>query len=173
MFPIRTTNTSKVFIKMIRLKMHAMTELIVSDRMAPQQLATNIKYYRNQYDLTQQQLADKLKISRSVVAKWENGDVLPDLPALIKLSEVFSQSIDHLLGVNKHADQLLSDFQQYYQINDQEKTLIDESLLDLFSFLVKNPDLKEQLQLFSQLTIKQQRAVKRTLSTLINEVKKI
>src|SRR5690625_7210345 len=112
MFLIRTTNTSKIFIKMIRLKMHAMTELIVSDIIAPQQLATNIKNYRNQYDLTQQQLADKLKIYRSVVAKWENGDVLPDLPSMIKLSEVFSQDIVHLIGVKKHADQMLSDFQQ-------------------------------------------------------------
>lgn len=158
---------------MIRLKLTTMTETIVSDRMSIQQLATNIKYYRNQYKWTQQQLADELKISRSVVAKWENGDVLPDLPALVKLGQLFQQSIDHLLGLNKHADQLLSDFQQYYQINDEEEPLIDESLLDLISFLVKNPAFKDQIQLLSQLTIKQQRAVQHMFTTIINEIDKL
>ncbi|WP_440896397.1 helix-turn-helix transcriptional regulator [Amphibacillus sp. Q70] len=146
---------------------------IVSDKMAAQQLAANIKYYRKQYNWTQQQLANELKISRSVIAKWENGDVLPDLPALIKLSQVFHQTIDHLLGMNEHADQLLSDFQQFYQANIEEELTIDESFLDLVNYLVKNPILKEQLEQVTQLSIKQQKAIQRMFGTLVNEIEKL
>lgn len=135
-------------------------------------LAANIKYYRTNQNWTQQQLADKLKISRSVIAKWENGDVLPDLPAIIKLSQIFSQSIDNLLGHNKHADQLLSDFQQFYQTNSEHEQTIDETFLDLISFFIKNPQYRDQFVQISKMPIKHQKAIQRMIATMINEIDK-
>lgn len=141
--------------------------------MSIHKLASNIKYYRTNLNWTQQQLADKLKISRSVVAKWENGDVLPDLPAIIKLSHIFHQSIDSLLGLNKHADQLLSDFQQFYQTNAEDQQAIDETFLDLISFFIKNPQYRDQLIQISKMPIKHQKAIQRMIATMINEIDKL
>lgn len=136
-------------------------------------LATNIKYYRKQYNWTQQQLANELAISRSVIAKWENGDVLPDLMALIKLSRLFNQTVDHLLGINSQTDQLLNDFQQFYQTNSENEPVIDENLLNTIDYLVKNPLLKEQIERLSHLSIKQQKAVQRILQTTLNEAERL
>lgn len=140
--------------------------------MSIHKLATNIKYYRTNLNWTQQQLADKLKISRSVIAKWENGDVLPDLPSIIKLGQIFHQSIDNLLGLNMHADQLLSDFQQFYQTNAEDQQTIDETLLNLISFFIKNPQFRDQLVQISKMPIKHQKAIQRMIATIVNEIDK-
>src|SRR5699024_12095685 len=63
-----------------------------------EQISQNIKFFREQHNLTQQQLADQLQMSRSVVAKWENELVVPDILSLLKLSHIFQISLDHLVG---------------------------------------------------------------------------
>lgn len=42
-------------------------------------LGDNIKKLREEHSLTQQQLADKLYVSRQTVCRWENGSRCPDL----------------------------------------------------------------------------------------------
>ena len=42
-------------------------------------LSDNIKKLREEKNLTQQQLADKLYVSRQTVCRWENGSRCPDL----------------------------------------------------------------------------------------------
>ena len=42
-------------------------------------LGDNIKRMREEHSLTQQQLADKLYVSRQTVCRWENGSRCPDL----------------------------------------------------------------------------------------------
>lgn len=43
----------------------------------------NLKIYRRESGLTQEQVAEKLNVSRQAVAKWENGDTLPDIEAAL------------------------------------------------------------------------------------------
>lgn len=54
--------------------------------------------------LTQQQLADKLMVSRQAVAKWESDRGMPDIENLRKLSGLLSVSIDYLLDDGKTLD---------------------------------------------------------------------
>lgn len=56
-----------------------------------------LKERRSQLDLTQQQVAEKLYISRQTISNWENGKSYPDLDMLIKISDVYQVSIDSLL----------------------------------------------------------------------------
>lgn len=63
---------------------------------------------RLEKNMTQQQLADKISISRQGVSKWENGRTLPDYYALIKLSEIFDVSIDELLAGEKNPKENVS-----------------------------------------------------------------
>lgn len=46
---------------------------------------------------SQEQLADKLEVSRQAVSKWESGQGNPDLENVIKLSEIYGVSTDYIL----------------------------------------------------------------------------
>lgn len=57
-----------------------------------------IKTLREEFGYTQQDLANKLNSSKSVIGLYENETRKPSLEILLKLSEVFNCSIDYLLG---------------------------------------------------------------------------
>ena len=52
---------------------------------------------RRKQGMSQEQLADRLGITRQSVSKWESGAALPELVKLITLSEMFQVSIDYLV----------------------------------------------------------------------------
>ena len=57
-----------------------------------------LQQLRKQKGLTQEQLAEKMFVSRTAVSKWESGKGYPNLDSLKYLSEIFSVSIDDLLS---------------------------------------------------------------------------
>ncbi len=57
-----------------------------------------IKFLREELNMTQQELADKLEGAKSTIAMYEKGDRKPSLEVLVKLSEIFNCSIDYILG---------------------------------------------------------------------------
>jgi transcriptional regulator with XRE-family HTH domain len=61
------------------------------------ELKDKIQELRKCKKLSQENLAEKLNISRQAVAKWENGETYPDINNLIGLSNIFNISIDRLL----------------------------------------------------------------------------
>ncbi len=63
-----------------------------------------LQQLRNQKGLTQEQLAEKVCVSRVAVSKWESGRGYPNLDSLKKLSEIFAISIDELLSSNELID---------------------------------------------------------------------
>lgn len=52
---------------------------------------------RRREGLSQEQLADRLGVTRQSVSKWESGAVMPELIKLITLSEMFDVSVDYLV----------------------------------------------------------------------------
>lgn len=56
-----------------------------------------IKHIRQQENLTQEQFAEKLSVSRQAVSNWENNKNLPDIGMLILMSDVFQISLDQLI----------------------------------------------------------------------------
>lgn len=52
---------------------------------------------RKRLGLSQDELAQKLDVSRQSVSKWENGTATPDLDKIIKLAEIFGMSVDELV----------------------------------------------------------------------------
>lgn len=57
-----------------------------------------IKKLRGKNGLTQEQMAERLMISRQAVSRWENGETQPDTESLKLLSKEFNVSINTLLG---------------------------------------------------------------------------
>ena len=52
---------------------------------------------RTRLGLSQEELAEKLGVSRQSVSKWETGQSLPDLEKIIKLADLFGVSVDELV----------------------------------------------------------------------------
>lgn len=50
--------------------------------------------------LSQTEVAAKLNVTKQSVANWENGNVMPSIDMLIKISTVFNVSSDFLLGLD-------------------------------------------------------------------------
>lgn len=65
--------------------------------MEQQNLADRIQQLRKQNSLSQEQLADKLHVSRQAVSKWESAQSQPDLDKILAMSELFRVSTDYLL----------------------------------------------------------------------------
>lgn len=64
-------------------------------------LSEKIKSYRKTFDLSQEQLAEKLNVSRQVITKWETEGGLPEISNLKGLAELMNVSIDYLLDEEK------------------------------------------------------------------------
>jgi transcriptional regulator with XRE-family HTH domain len=52
---------------------------------------------RKNKGMTQEELAEKLDISRQAVAKWESGQAYPDISNLIQISNLFNVTVDYLV----------------------------------------------------------------------------
>lgn len=56
----------------------------------------NIKAMREKRQLTQSDLAEKLSVSQTCIAKWETGEAMPRADKLPELAKIFGCSIDDL-----------------------------------------------------------------------------
>lgn len=61
------------------------------------ELGKQIRKYRKEQSLSQDELAEKVYVSRQTISNWENDKSYPDVNSLIFLSEVFHTSIDNLI----------------------------------------------------------------------------
>ncbi len=59
--------------------------------------ANNFKLFRKKSGYTQEDIAEKLGVSRQAVAKWENGDTTPDIEFCIQLAELYGTTLDALV----------------------------------------------------------------------------
>lgn len=62
--------------------------------------AKNLQILRKMLNMTQEELAEKMKISRQTVSKWELGVILPEVEKLLELGRLFHCSVDSLLQDN-------------------------------------------------------------------------
>ncbi|MDD6207297.1 MAG: helix-turn-helix transcriptional regulator [Clostridiales bacterium] len=70
-------------------------------------LGEKLKEARKQASLSQEQLSEKLGVSRSAVAKWETDKGLPDVDNLKVLSKLLNVSVDYLLDDGELMDELV------------------------------------------------------------------
>lgn len=70
-------------------------------------LGEKIKEARKQAGLSQEQLSEKLGVSRSAVAKWETDNGIPDVDNLKVLSKLLTVSVDYLLDDGEVLNELI------------------------------------------------------------------
>lgn len=71
-------------------------------------LSEKILSLRKQNRLSQEELAEKLNISRQAVSRWEVGSAQPDASNVLQLSKLFGVTADYLLNDDYESDQTVS-----------------------------------------------------------------
>ncbi|MEA4832020.1 MAG: helix-turn-helix transcriptional regulator [Oscillospiraceae bacterium] len=56
-----------------------------------------IKKFREDNNMTQDQLAEKMNVTRQAVSNWENSKTQPDIDTLFKLSQIFNVSVEEII----------------------------------------------------------------------------
>lgn len=74
----------------------------------------NLRSLREKNNMTQEQLAERMEVSRQTVSKWESGASMPEMEKLVQLTEMFGCTMDGLLKGNMHLE------------NQKESELYDE-----------------------------------------------
>jgi transcriptional regulator with XRE-family HTH domain len=64
-------------------------------------IGRKIKNARTNANLTQEQVAETLGVSRQTVSNWENEKTYPDIVSVVKMSDLYNISLDHLLKEEK------------------------------------------------------------------------
>jgi transcriptional regulator with XRE-family HTH domain len=127
-------------------------------------LGEKLKYLRKQHNWTQEQLAQHLNISRSQISKWENGELLPDVQSLQKLSNLYKVSVDFLIGKHTTKQELLREVNLLYQTDR-----IDEKMLDIIDYFHQNTKMKETIYSLTQLPVKKRKHLEAIIVALVKE----
>ena len=61
------------------------------------EIGSKIKQARMEAKFTQEQIAEKLGVSRQTISNWENEKSYPDIASVLKLSDLYNVSLDYLL----------------------------------------------------------------------------
>jgi len=97
-------------------------------------LGEKLKEARKQCGLSQEQLAEKMTVSRSAIAKWETDKGLPDVDNLKALAQLLNVSVDYLLDDSGTVD--VQVIRQAYDLSDYgrgiRKTKKDRLILAKF-----------------------------------------
>lgn len=85
-------------------------------------IGQKIAELRANMDLSQEQLAEKLYVTRAMVSKWERGICLPDYNMILKIAEIMSVSPDEIMSRN---DAVLNELYSFLSDTDSNDLLKD------------------------------------------------
>lgn len=91
-------------------------------------LGEKIQKLRKSCGLSQLQLAEQLDVSRQSVSKWELNESVPDINKIVRLSELFSVSVDELLK---------EQYTSYVENVDTKSTIEDIVQMNYINSLIK------------------------------------
>ncbi len=74
------------------------------------EIGSKLKQARKEKGVTQEQSAELLGVSRQTISNWENNKSYPDIVSVIKMSDLYSVSLDHLLKEEKSMKQTYQEF---------------------------------------------------------------
>ena len=104
-------------------------------------LSDNLKRIRKENNLSQEQLADKLGVSRQAVSKWESNQAYPEMDKVLQICKMFNLNIDELLNQNLK------------EVNEtkQSKNNVNKFIDDFLDYITKTVDMFSSMKLKEQL----------------------
>lgn len=113
-------------------------------------LSDNLKTIRKENNLSQEQLAEKLGVSRQAVSKWESDQSYPEMEKVLLICKLFNYNIDELMN------------ESVKEVNEtkQSKSNLNKYIYDFFGFITKTVEMlcsmkfKEKLKcIFEQVIV--------------------
>ena len=74
------------------------------------EIGSKLKNARNEKGIIQERAAELLGVSRQTISNWENNKSYPDIIRVIKMSDLYSVSLDHLLKEDNTMNQTYQEF---------------------------------------------------------------
>lgn len=99
-------------------------------------LGKKIIEMRKKAKLSQEQLAEKLDVTRQTISNWENSKFYPDIDALVKISKCFNISLDDLLSYDNKVLQYLKDSTDVVKSNKKLLYAILLNILIIILFII-------------------------------------
>ena len=99
----------------------------------------NLKKIRKEHNLSQEQLADELGVSRQAISKWESSQAYPEMDKIIALCDKFNLNIDDLL----HRDI------KEVKSEEESKNKINKGIDDCLAFITNT------INMFSNMSLKE------------------
>ena len=97
------------------------------------EIGRKLKEVRMKSNLTQEQVAEKLFVSRQTISNWENEKSYPDIISIIKLSDLYSISLDELL---KGDQKMIEHLDASTNIVKSNRKLAGAVIINILLFLV-------------------------------------
>ena len=97
------------------------------------EIGKKLKEVRMKSNLTQEQVAEKLFVSRQTISNWENEKSYPDIISIIKLSDLYSISLDELL---KGDQKMIEHLEVSTDIVKSNKKLLGAIIINIILLLV-------------------------------------
>lgn len=88
---------------------------------------------RKEFNLTQEQLAEKLFVSSKTISNWETGKTFPDIESLIRISQLYHLSLDNLLV---EGSDVVKDIEKKTRLASLKKYIWVPSILNILLVLI-------------------------------------
>ena len=92
-------------------------------------IGIRIQELRKQHQMTQEDLAERLDVTRQVISKWERDQSVPSTDVVIQLSRIFGVSTDYILGVGPLSESKKENAVDMKSVEGQGSAKIQESAL--------------------------------------------
>ncbi|GAB7387257.1 helix-turn-helix domain-containing protein [Bacillaceae bacterium] len=125
-------------------------------------IGKTIKKLRQDRNLLQKDLAARVQISRSALAKYESGERTPDIETLIKIADAFGISLDELVGRQQFKREVIREVQALY-----ETKRLETDWLELMLICEKDPQMKIFVKKLGALTLAERHRILRIVDILL------
>ncbi|MEG0367430.1 MAG: helix-turn-helix transcriptional regulator [Coprobacillus sp.] len=111
------------------------------------EIGKKLKEARIEANLTQEDVADKIRMSRQTISNWENEKSYPDIISIIELSNLYNVSLDDLL---KGDEKMIEHLQESTNVVNSNKKLIMMVIINIIMmilFIIFNGAMSENMYL--------------------------
>lgn len=88
------------------------------------EIGTYLSELRKYYKITQDELAEKLGVTRQAVSKWERGNTIPDIESLLKLSELYGVTVNDILKADLNRVKYQKEIAFPRELKDRKKVFV-------------------------------------------------